>query len=106
MISWTTPTVPVTINTALLESNRCEVYGTFSQRGRRVTIEPTSMTVDSENNKTTLYFDLSQLQTAGFRVGETKVQVNFIDWMGYRAATKKESVYIGSNSLESELTNG
>ena len=106
MIAWTTPTVPVTINTALLESNRCKVYGTFSQGKKRVTIEPTSMEVDSTNGKTTLYFDLTQLQTAKFRVGEVKVQVNFIDWMGYRDATKTESVYIGSNALESELDNG
>ena len=106
MIAWTTPTVPVTINTALLESNRCKVYGTFSQGKKRVTIEPTSMEVDSTNGKTTLYFDLAQLQTAKFRVGEVKVQVNFIDWMGYRDATKMESVYIGSNALESELDNG
>ena len=106
MIAWTTPTVPVTINTALLESNRCKVYGTFSQGKKRVTIEPTSMEVDSTNGKTTLYFDLTQLQTAKFRVGEVKVQVNFVDWMGYRDATKMESVYIGSNALESELDNG
>lgn len=106
MITWTTPTVPVTINTALLESHRCDVYCTFSQGDKRVTLEPTHMEVDSTNNKTKLYFDLTQLQTAGLGVGETKVQVNFIDWMDYRAATKMESVYIGTNTLESELTNG
>lgn len=106
MIAWTTPTVPVTINTALLESTRCEVYGTFSRGCKKVTLEPTRMEVDSTNNKTTLYFDLTQLQTAKLGVGETKVQINFIDWMGYRDATKIETVYIGTNTLESELDNG
>lgn len=106
MIAFTTPTIPLTINTDLLVSNRCDVYGTFARGNRSVTIQPFNMEVDSTNHKTTLYFKLTQEQTAYLGGSEALAQVNFIDWMGYRAATKEVPVYIGTNLLDKELTNG
>ena len=106
MIAWTTPTLPVRLNTGLLESTKCEVYGTFSQNGRALTIKPFYIHSDPETDRTYLKFNLSQLQSGGFKPGAVSFQVNFIDWMGYRAATKIEPLYIGSNLLGKELHNG
>lgn len=105
MIRLTTPTIPVTINTSQIEANNCDVYATFAQGCRRVTVRPLVTTVDTEHDATHFEFDLTQLETAKFKPGEVKVQVNFIDWMGYRAATKEESIYIGTNLLDKELAN-
>ena len=106
MKQWTTPTLPVTISTGLIESCDCDVYGTFEQRGKSLTIQPYSVESDTQHNKTRLLFDLTQLQTGGFCAGVVSLQVNFVDWMNYRAATNIAAVPLGSNILRKELAHG
>jgi len=106
MIPWTTPTLPVWLNTGLLEDTQCEVFGTFSQNGNSLTVKPRVVQSDTENNKTYLEFTYSQIQTGGFKPGVVSFQVNFIDWMGYRDATRIKTLYLDANLLGKELHNG
>ena len=105
MIQWTTPTLIVWLNTGLLEGTQCEVYGTFSQGCESLTVRPQKVESDTENNRTRLEFTISQLQTGAFRPGALMLQINFVDWMGYRDATKIERLYLGTNLLGKELHN-
>lgn len=109
MITWTTPTLWLRVNSGLLDYTRCNVLMTISQGCRKLTIEPVEISStlgeSLEDGYTNLRFDLSQLETGGFRPGAAKVQVNFIDWMGYRAATKEIYVFIGNNLVRKELDN-
>lgn len=105
MITWTTPTIPVTITTGQLEKTHCKVYMTVTQGQNSVTLEPYRIESDEENDRSVLMFYLAQLQTGNFHPGEASVQVNFIDWMGYRDATKFERIYLGSNLIGKELVN-
>ena len=104
MINWTTPTQPILLNTGLLEENQCEVYGTFAQNGHVLTLEPYHMTCDTDKDVSLVLFDMTQLETAGFKPGVMSVQVNIIDWMNYRAATLQKTTYFDPNSLREVLT--
>lgn len=103
MYRLTTPTFPVRINSGKIEACQCNVYGTFKQGGKALTLEALNVSSDVENNETTMHFNLTQLQSGGFRPGIVHIQVNLIDWMGYRAATNPVQRYFYGNLQEEVL---
>lgn len=104
MIRWSTPTQPITVRGCdLTQMERVTV--TFAQGCRRVDIDDPPMSYDAETGCTELLPTLSQLQTAGFCPGTVEVQVNAIDWMGYRVASDKERFHMGSNILDRRMNN-
>lgn len=104
MIKITTPTIRVHVNSGQVEAAHCNVYGTFSQGDYTLTLEPLEVTSDVQHNTTTMRFDMTQLQTAGFKPGVVHFQVNLVDWMNYRAATNIVQIYVGTNLLKEVLT--
>lgn len=104
MISWTTPIIPVHVRNADLVSTGCSVRVTIAQQGcRSVTVEDPPMSYDAEAGTTTLLVGLTQEQSGMLRPGPALVQVNALDWMGWRPASDQATTYIGSNLLREAL---
>ena len=104
MIAYTTPTIPIVVTSGQLLATKCDIYVSFRQGDTTVTVEPSHVSADVEGDKTLLLCDLGQLQTGGLSFGATDVQVNVVDWMGYRAATPWKKAFIGSNLIEREIS--
>lgn len=105
MIRWSTPTQPIIVRNVDL-TQMARVVVTFAQGCLRVSVEDPPMSYDDETDSTTLLPTLTQLQTAGFCAGRVDVQVNAVDWMGYRVPTDKAVAQIGSNILEGVMKSG
>lgn len=105
MIRWSTPTLPVIVEGIDLTS-MSRVAVSFAQGCRHAEIYDPPMSYDAETDSTTLLPTLTQLQTAGFCAGRVDVQVNAVDWMGYRVPTDKAVAQIGSNILEGVMKSG
>lgn len=101
MISYTTPTYAIRINTALPDN--CNVYVTFERDGERVTVKVDEYSVDATAGESLMYVDLTQAQTGGLVPGRCNVQANIVDSNGYRAATKWANVYVGGNLITEVL---
>ena len=105
MIRWSTPTLPVHVLNADL-THMAKVVVTFAQGCRRVSVEDPPMGYDADEDVTTLYPTLTQLQTAGFRAGSVVVQVNAIDAAGYRVPSDAATFHMGSNLLDEPMDGG
>lgn len=103
MIVWTTPTAPIIVSSGQLEKTKCNVYVTFFQGDNVMTLTPRYIESNESTDRTLLVVNLSQLETGGFSPGITGVQVNIVDWSGYRAATEIDYVCLGSNAIRKEL---
>ena len=102
MIRWSTPTQPVHVINADL-THMAKVVVTFAQGCRRVSVEDPPMGYDDDEDVTTLYPTLTQLQTAGFRPGLVVVQVNAIDAAGYRVPSDAATFHMGSNLYDAPM---
>lgn len=95
MIRYTTPTVTLTVEGVDLTAQ--EVYVTFQQRNRTLTIQSPSMELSGED--TVITVPLTQVQTGGMSEGTASVQVNWLDGQGHRDATTIGTVEVGRNLL-------
>lgn len=99
MRRYTTPTVTVTVEG--VDITGCDVYVTIAQGQHAATFENAPMElVDSD---TAISVDMSQCETAGFRPGLAKVQVNWIDEYGKRNALQEGAIAIDGNLLDRVL---
>jgi len=76
----------------------CRVWVSYEQGPRELDVEPVSMEWDGEG--TVLTVDLTQEQTAKFREGSVKVQVNWVTPEGRRDATVTKTIGVLENLLE------
>ena len=100
MRQYTTPTIPITVEG--LDLTAFSVWVTFTQGSHVLTIEDPTMELDVDGN-TVLSVELGQCQTAGFRVGMAKVQVNWINQYGKRDATEEGVLPVDGNLLDRVL---
>lgn len=105
MIGYTTPTMPIVVSSGQLETTHCDVYVSFRVGKKVITVRPYLIESDVEHDTSILYLDLSQLDTGFLSTGVAQVQVNLVDWMGYRAATQWKTWPIGTNILDREVVN-
>ena len=96
MITWTTPTLMITIKGVHLESVSFVV--TLTQGGVSYTFDEPDVQYVGCN--TVLSIDMTQLQTSELSPGMAKIQVNWTDGYGHRNATKIKSVSFGENLLK------
>lgn len=101
MITWTTPTLPILVKGGNILSTNCRVLFTFEQNGHSLTLEPDSMTAQTDGVLCEVSF--TQLESGGFKAGAAKVQVNVIDSNNLRAASTFKREYLGSNLIEREV---
>ena len=95
MIRYTTPTITLTIEDALVSG---DVFVTFEQGRNRLTIEDAEVTLG--NSDSTITLTLTQEQTAMFKTGfPISVQVNWIDG-GVRTATDIATISALDNLLD------
>lgn len=105
MISWTTPTLRLTVRGADLTGT--EVHATIKQSGRDpIEGEIVSVTYDSESNSTVVLADYTQAQTGGIRRGGATVQINFVTAEGRRLATAEKRIEVGDNHIKEVLAYG
>ena len=95
MRRFTTPTIELVVKGVDLTG--LEVYVTFSQQGKVLTVEQPTMEYADED--TTISVPLSQVQTGNFNAGNVEVQVNFIDTNGHRDATTIKAIEVDRNLL-------
>lgn len=93
MFSWTTPTKQILIKN--VDITACHVVVDIEQSGTVVSISDPPMTYTDAG--TLMEVTLTQEQAGALHMGSAKLQVNAIDRSGYRAATKKATIPIGSN---------
>ena len=93
MIAWTTRTQQILIRGADLTA--CRVTVDIEQDCTRVSVLDPPMTYTEAG--TLMEATLTQEQAGALHMGSAKLQVNAIDRSGYRAATKKATIPIGSN---------
>ena len=93
MIAWTTPTQQILIRGADLTA--CRVTVDIEQDCTRVSVLDPPMTYTEAG--TLMEVTLTQEQAGALHMGTAKLQVNAIDRSGYRAATRKATISIGSN---------
>ena len=100
MRRYTTPTIQLTI--AGIDLTGTDVYVTFSQGERTLTITDPALVYDSSNGGlTTIYVPLTQAQTAKFNVSSpVNVQVNWIDSNEMRNATDVKQIPVLINTLQ------
>lgn len=104
MITWTTPTIPVHVRHANLVATGCHVLVTIAQQGcASVTVEDPPMAYDSDTDTTTLLVGLTQEQCGSLHPGPAKVQVNAVDWSGWRVASDQATATLGSNLIREVL---
>lgn len=75
-----------------------DVLVTYRQRETIVTVKNPAMEYDGTD--TVLSVPMTQLQTGGFMNGSAQVQVNVIDYNGYRAATNIKEFALRNNLLD------
>ena len=99
MITWTTPTLMITLKGVRIENASYVV--TVTQSGTSYTFDTPE--VETVGCNTVLSVDMTQEQTASLTPGMVKVQVNWTDGFGHRGATKIKSVSFGDNLLKEVL---
>lgn len=99
MITWTTPTLVITIKGVHLEN--VDFVVTVNQGGTSYTFN--NPAVDYVSCNTILSVDMTQEQTSGLKPGMAKVQVNWTDGFGHRNATCIKNVAFGDNLLKEVL---
>ena len=97
MIAWTTPTIPLIITGGNILGDGVRVEITIAQDCQSVTVEPISMSAESDGVHCEI--ELTQLQSGGFHAGVMRVQANVIDSNDYRAASTFADALVGSNLL-------
>lgn len=101
MRRYTTPVLPLIVQG--VDITDCDVYVTIAQKTHVLTVDDAAMELDGDGN-TIITVDLSQFDTAEFREGSAKVQVNYIDGQGRRNATEEAVITIGGNLLDKVLS--
>lgn len=101
MRRYTTPELPLIVQG--VDITDCDVYVTIAQKTHVLTVDDAAMELDGDGN-TVITVDLSQFDTAEFREGSAKVQVNYIDGQGRRNATEEAVITIGGNLLDKVLS--
>lgn len=96
MRRYTTPTMELVVQGIDLTAS--DVYVTMRQQGRELTIENADVALDGED--TIITFSLTQEQSATFREGRARLQVNWLDADGRRNATNIAAVEVAGNLLE------
>lgn len=92
-----TPTFRVLVHGADLTG--CDVYLTLKQGRKTITVKNPAIEIDGTD--ATLTVTLTQEQTATFMEGRgVEVQVNAVDYNGYRIPTNIITVQFGRNILE------
>lgn len=100
MITWTTPTLMLTLKGVQLGEN-IQAVVTVMQGGKSLTFEnPTMQTVGCN---TVLTVDMTQEQTGELSPGLVKIQVNWVDGFGHRNATKIKTEQFGDNLVKEVL---
>ncbi len=97
MRRYTTPTLPVFVQG--IDLTEFDVYVTLAQRTHVKTVNADDMEYNEEGN-TRINVDLSQFETAEFREGAIKLQVNWVDTEGKRYATNEATIQMCGNLLE------
>lgn len=96
MIRYTTPTYLFSI--AGVDLTGMEVFVTFSQNGRTLTVEDPIIEVDESG--TVISCELTQEQSAAFHQGDVRVQINWVDPVGKRDATIVKTIPVLSQLLQ------
>lgn len=98
MRKWTTPTDTIIVDD--IDLTGCDVYATYSQGISSITkkVEPKAIEGGTELNVT-----FTQKETARFRPGPAKIQVNYVFPNGERDATKTAYVEVTENLLAKEV---
>lgn len=99
-IQYTTPIEQFVIEDTDLTG--CRVWVSYQQGKRELDVEATSITFDESDS--TIAVQLTQEQSAMFRAGKVKIQVNWITFDGYRGATEIKDVEWLPNLLEHEVS--
>lgn len=95
MRRYTTPTIELTVEGHDLTAS--DVYVTMRQQGRELTVEDADVTLDGGD--TVITFSLTQEQSATFREGRARVEVNWVDADGFRNATSIGELAVTPNLL-------
>lgn len=101
MRRYTTPELPLIVQG--VDITDYDVYVTIAQKTHILTVDDAAMELDGDGN-TIITVDLSQFDTAEFREGSAKVQVNWLDGQGRRNATEEAVITIGGNLLDKVLS--
>lgn len=96
MRRYTTPTHRLRVKSVDLTGY--DVLVTYRQRENGVTVKNPAMEYDGTD--TVLSVPMTQLQTGNFMNGSAQVQVNVIDYNGYRAATNIREFALRNNLLD------
>lgn len=102
MIQYTTPTNKHVVKG--IDLTGCDVWVSYEQGKRELDMKAADVAFDGEDTTITVRF--TQGQTASFKVGEAKVQVNWVYPDGTRDATGQKSVRIEPNLLNREVEYG
>lgn len=94
MITWTTPTLMITLRGVHLGEN-FSIAVTVTQGSKSYTFD--NPEIQYVGCDTVVAVQMSQEQTAELSPGVAKVQVNWIDGYGHRNATKIKGVSFGEN---------
>lgn len=102
MIQYTTPTNKHIVKG--IDLTGCDVWVSYEQGRVELDIKAADVAFDGED--TTVAVRFTQAQTAGFRPGEAKVQVNWVYPDGARDATRQKTVEVEPNLLNREVEYG
>ncbi len=102
MRRYTTPTISLTVEGVDLTG--MDTYVTISQGGTELTVTNAAASFDGAD--TTIALALTQEQTERFRVGEAKVQVNWVGGDGMRNATTIGRLQVDDNLLRRVVRHG
>ena len=101
MTNYTTPSISLEVEGVDLTAQ--DVYVTIVQGSIKLTKSGTALTIsyDSETEKSTIVFTLSQEESAAFAFSRSaQLQVNFINSSGVRDATNIASIDVLKNLLD------
>lgn len=102
MRRYTTPTHRLRVKGVDLSGY--DVLVTYRQRESSVTV--INPTMEYDGTDTVLSVPMTQLQTGGFMNGRAEVQVNVVDYNGYRAATNIRLFTLRDNLLNKVVQYG
>ena len=102
MRRFTTPTLSLVVEG--VDITGMDVYVTISQGSTELTVTNAPMEFDGEG--TAIALALTQEQTERFRVGEAKVQVNWVGGDGMRNATTIGRLQVDDNLLRRVVEHG
>lgn len=108
MIRYTTPTITLTVENAVLTG---DIYVTLEQGSLELTKTGTDLTVTTNTHDqvtdTIISFSLTQEESAAFKFNAScSVQVNWITSAGVRSATEIKSIGVMRNLLDEVIAYG